>query len=50
MLEMADIMAQYGPAYLAKYGGRMPPSYKRAIQDILHCRTPELGGQLVVRL
>jgi len=46
MLEMADIMAQYGPEYLAKYGDRMPPSHRRAMEDIVRCRTPELGGQL----
>ena len=45
MLEMADIFRWYGPAYLAKYAGRMLPGHKRAIRDIIRCRTPALGGQ-----
>ena len=46
MLEMADIFRQYGPAYEAKYKGRMLPSHKRAMDDIVNCRTPALGGQV----
>jgi hypothetical protein len=45
-LELADIFRLYGPAYLEKYGDRMPPSHKRAIADIIDCRTPALGGQV----
>jgi predicted RNA-binding Zn-ribbon protein involved in translation (DUF1610 family) len=46
MLEMADIFRQYGPAYLERYGGRILPSHRRTINDIINCRTPELGGQV----
>ena len=46
MLELADIVREYGPAYLKKYGERMPPSHKKAIQDILACRTEVLGGEV----
>jgi hypothetical protein len=46
MLEMADIFREYSPAYIEKYGGRMLPSHKRAMDDIINCRTPALGGQV----
>lgn len=45
MLEIADIFRQYGPAYIARYKGQILPSHERAIQDIINCRTPALGGQ-----
>lgn len=48
MLEMADIFRQYRPAYCEKYGDRMLPSHKRAMDDIINCRTPALGGQVYV--
>ncbi len=46
MLEMADIFREYGPSYCEKYGSRMLPSHKRAMDDIVNCRTPALGGQV----
>jgi hypothetical protein len=46
MLEVADIFARYGPAYLGRFGDTMPPSHRRAFQAILDCRTPALGGHL----
>ena len=46
MIEMADIFRRYAPAYRAKYGPRILPSHQRAIQDIINCRTPTLGGQV----
>jgi uncharacterized protein (UPF0212 family) len=45
MPEMADILRASSPEYLAKYGDRMLPSHKRAINDIVLCRTPPLGGK-----
>ncbi len=45
MPEMADILRVSVPEYLAKYGLRMLPSHKRAIDDILCCRTRPLGGK-----
>lgn len=45
-LELADIFARYGPAYIQKYGGRMPARHKKVMQNVLHCRTPALGGQV----
>jgi hypothetical protein len=46
MLEVADIFRLHGPAYRAKFGDRMLPSHRRAMQDIETCRTESLGGQL----
>ena len=46
MVPLAEIFARYAPAYLEKHGAAMLPSHKRAISDILRCRTPALGGQV----
>src|SRR3990172_1384936 len=45
MPELADIFRASAPGYLAKYGQRMLPSHKRAIADIILCRTKPLGGR-----
>jgi len=45
MAEMADIFRVCGQAYWAKYGKNMLPSHKRAIADIMRCRTEALGGR-----
>jgi hypothetical protein len=46
--ELADVFEQFGPAYLYTYGDRMMPSHKRAIRDILQCRTKALGGEVML--
>lgn len=46
LIEVADVLRQFGPGYLDKFGGRMLPSHRRAIQDIMACRTAALGGHL----
>jgi len=46
VLEVADIFRRYGAAYLDKYDENLPSRHRRAFQDILHCRTPALGGHL----
>ena len=46
MPEMADILRAASSEYLAKYGQRMLPSHKRAIEDIILCRTRPLGGKV----
>ena len=43
-IEVADVMRRFGPGYLEKFGERMLPSHRRAIQDIIACRTTALGG------
>jgi len=46
MLEVADIFRLHGAAYRARFGDRLPPSQKRAMQDIEACRTAHFGGHL----
>jgi len=46
MVEMADIFRQYKDDYLRQFGERILPSHRRAIDDIIACRTPALGGNL----
>jgi len=41
---LADIFQQHGAEYLSKYCDKMLPGQKKAIQDILTCRTEHLGG------
>jgi hypothetical protein len=46
MVELAEIFQEYGAEYLSKFQDRMLPSHLKAMQAILHCRTPSLGGQV----
>ena len=46
MVELAEIFRLHGPEYRAKFGTRMLPSHRRAMQDIETCRTAALGGQV----
>jgi hypothetical protein len=46
MVELADIVRSAGPAYVASHGGQLLPSHRRALNDIVRCRTPALGGSL----
>ena len=46
MIELAEIFRLHGPAYREKFGNRMLPSHRRAMQDIETCRTAALGGQV----
>ena len=46
MLTLADIFRAAGPAYIEAHAGRMLPSHRRAMDDIVACRTPALGGSL----
>jgi len=46
MLELADIFRSAGPAYCAARAGQMLPSHRRAMEEIISCRTPALGGSL----
>ncbi len=45
-LEVADIFRQFGPSYLEAFGEGMPPSHRRAIEDIVACRTGAMGGHV----
>jgi Putative transposase/Transposase zinc-binding domain len=46
MLEVADVLRRYGREYLDRFEQDLLPSHRRAIADLLACRTEVLGGQL----
>jgi Putative transposase/Transposase zinc-binding domain len=46
VIELADIFRRYGEDYLTRFGDAVLPSHRRAIRDIIDCRTPALGGQV----
>lgn len=46
MAELAEILRLYGPDYLEQFGDRMPPGHRRAMRDIVDCRTEALGGHV----
>ena len=43
-LEIADVFRRFGGGYRARYGAAMPPSHRRALDDIPRCRTRAMGG------
>ena len=46
MLEIADVFRRFAADYVSLHGASMLPSHRRAIDDILACRTAALGGQV----
>lgn len=48
MLKLADVVRQHGPAYVERFGGSLLPSHVRALEAIVHCRTPSLGAELAL--
>lgn len=46
MLEIADIICTAGPAYCEAHGPRLLPSHRRALDDLVTCRTAARGGHL----
>lgn len=46
MPELADVFIRYGGEYRSKYGQDMLPSHRRAMDDIIHCRTERMGGHV----
>ena len=46
MPKVADILRRHGQEYLRRFGDRVLPSHRRAIHDILSCRTEAMGGQV----
>lgn len=46
MLELADLVRRHAPAYLARFGLKVPQAHRAALRAIARCRTPELGGHL----
>lgn len=45
-IEVADVFRQFGPSYLDTFGARILPSHRRAIKDIMACRTQAMGGHV----
>ncbi len=43
MIEIADVFRRFGGDYKNKYGFAMLPSHERVINDIINCRTKNLG-------
>ena len=46
MVELADIVRRYGGAYCAQFGEAMLPSHRRALGDLVACRTEAMGGHV----
>ena len=46
MIEIADVFRRFAGDYLSAHGATILPSHRRAIADILACRTEALGGHL----
>jgi Transposase zinc-binding domain len=45
-LEVADVVRQYGAAFLARYGPTLSGAQHRALRAIAVCRTAALGGHI----
>jgi hypothetical protein len=43
---LADIIRRHGPAYVQRFGERMPSAHRHVLRDLARCRTPQAGGQL----
>jgi hypothetical protein len=46
VIEIADVFRRFADDYLSAHGATILPSHRRAIADILACRTEALGGHL----
>ena len=46
MPALAEVLRRHWPVYEQKFGARLLPSHRRAVQAIVSCRTAALGGQL----
>lgn len=44
MPTVADVLRRHGPAYLERFGSRMPAEHKKVLAAITACRTGQLGG------
>jgi hypothetical protein len=45
-LQVADVIGQYGEAFLDKYGKGISPRQRKALRDLVRCRTAALGGHV----
>ena len=47
MPSVAEVFTQHADGYLARFGNRVLPSHRRAIDDIIGCRTEVMGGRMI---
>ena len=45
-VEVADVIRQYGEAFMAKYGAALSPAQRQALRALAACRTAALGGHV----
>jgi hypothetical protein len=45
-VEVADVIRQYGPAFLAQYGSTLTSDQHRVLRALAACRTAALGGHV----
>ena len=45
-MDISEIFQKYSHQYLKLYGEKIPKNHRRAIFDILNCRTPVMGGKV----
>ena len=45
-LSFHELLTQFGPQYLERFGSAMPGRQREVLERILRCRTPGLGGEL----
>ena len=45
-LEVADVIRQYGDAFLDRYGSVLSATQRQALDDLAACRTAALGGHI----
>ena len=48
MIEVADVFRRFAADYLSAHGASMLPSHRRAIEDIVICRTAALGASALL--
>ncbi len=48
MPELADIFLRYGAEYIKQFGDKILPSHRKAMEDIICCRTKQMGGHVCV--
>ena len=45
-MTVAAVVRPFGPAYVARFGATMPASHRRALEDLVACRTAAMGGHV----
>ncbi len=46
MIELAEVFGRFAADYVSTHGASMLPAHRRAIEDILNCRTAAFGGHV----